>query len=116
MTRIFVRRVAESGSPLQKLLAGLAVEATLFGPFKLPPIPKGGTISITVAFGYCPSGLMANQHWIVELLALYTSLREARRDIDALRLKREYDLRPFGPRQVITLPIHPEFEIEELAA
>ncbi len=116
MARIHVVRVAESGSHLQKLLLGLTVEAIRFGPFKLPPIPKGGVVSVTIAFGYCPSGLMANQCWIVELLALYESLREAGRDIDALRLKRQYDLRPFGFRQVITLPIHPEFEIEELVA
>jgi hypothetical protein len=113
--KIRINRVAAGCSTELKLLEGSVLEAKKAGPFSdLPPLPKGGSMTIQVVFG-CPASFDSRDVWVVETLEVFNALKAAGHELAALRFRRRYSLQPIGPRQVITFPVgHPDFDIEAI--
>jgi hypothetical protein len=116
--KVLVKNVSPECSAELQMLAGLVLEARRFGPFAdLPPLPKGGCMTIDIAFGFCPSACEVRSAWVVEIDEIVRALAESGQPLAALRFKkREEERRIKSFRPALSFPVgDPAFELMEVA-
>lgn len=115
--QLLIKRVSDACPPELKLLSGLVLEAKLFGPFEdLPPLPKGGSMTINVVCGFCPPACDVRSAWVIETIEIFRALKESGQKLEAFRFKKHYGSDAFAQGSVVAIPVNdPRFDVLEVA-